>query len=92
MLPSDRLADAIAVLSDIETAGTPVPETMLRKLFGITVRLYAATAERVGREFPPTDETIGTTEAVVAAVALLRAQNLNAFDTALWFSRTTPCS
>lgn len=89
---SDRFADAVATLSDIEVAGTPVPEMTVRRLVGITVRLYAATAERLGREFPPTDETVGTTEAVVAAVALLRSQNLNAFDAALWFSRTTPRS
>ncbi len=54
------------------------------------VRLYAAVAEELEREIPVTDSTISTTEAMVVACALLRSQNLNPFDLALWFSRTAP--
>jgi hypothetical protein len=36
------------------------------------------------------DGTVSTTEAMIMACALLRAQHLNPFDLALWFSRMAP--
>ena len=67
--------------------GDAVPEEALRQLLSVSVRLYAALVEEVGEERQPTDPSVSATDAVVAAVALLRAQNLNAFDAAVWFSR-----
>jgi hypothetical protein len=67
-----------------------VPGRTLRKLMTVAVRLYAAAAERAGRELPPVDSSVNTTEAVISAVALLRSQNLTAFEAALWFARLPP--
>jgi hypothetical protein len=67
-----------------------VPEPALRKLMSAAVRLYAAATERAGRELPPVDSSVNTTEAVISAVALLRSQNLTAFEAALWFARLPP--
>jgi|SRR5271168_2910633 len=54
------------------------------------VKLYAAFAEELESDVPAIDSTVSTTEAMVVACALLRAQHMNPFDLALWFSRTTP--
>jgi hypothetical protein len=67
-----------------------VPVPTLRKLMTVAVRLYAAAAERAGRELPPVDPSVNATEAVISAVALLRSQNLTAFEAALWFARFPP--
>jgi hypothetical protein len=67
-----------------------VPEATLRKLMIVAVRLYAAAAEQAGRELPLVDCSVNTTEAVITAVALLRSQNLTAFEAALWFARLPP--
>lgn len=54
------------------------------------IKLYAAYAEELETEVPPVDSSVSTTEAMVVACALLRAQQMNPFDLALWFQRTTP--
>jgi hypothetical protein len=54
------------------------------------IKLYAAYAEELETEIPPVDSSVSTTEAMVVACALLRAQQMNPFDLALWFQRTTP--
>jgi hypothetical protein len=54
------------------------------------IKLYAAYAEELESEISPTDSSVSTTEAMVVACALLRAQHMNPFDLALWFQRTTP--
>lgn len=59
----------------------------LRNLVSAVTRLYAASCESAGQEFPPVDRDISTTEAMMLACALVRSQSLNAFDFALWFSR-----
>ena len=43
-------------------------------------------AEELESEVPAVDSTVSTTEAMVVACALLRAQHMNPFDLALWFS------
>jgi hypothetical protein len=68
--------------------GGEIPEDAVRRLLSVAVRLYAALAEETGLEPLPTEPSVSATDAVVTAVALLRAQNLNAFETALWFART----
>ena len=50
------------------------------------IKLYAAYTEELETEIPPVDSTVSTTEAMVVACALLRAQHMNPFDLALWFS------
>jgi hypothetical protein len=54
------------------------------------IKLYAAYAEELETEIPPIDSSVSTTEAMVVACALLRAQHMNPFDLALWFQRTAP--
>jgi len=60
------------------------------QLVTAAIKLYAAYAEELETEIPPIDATVSTTEAMVMACALLRAQRMNPFDLALWFQRTTP--
>ncbi|GGM60424.1 hypothetical protein GCM10012275_34460 [Longimycelium tulufanense] len=71
------------------TANQVAPEN-LRELVSSAVRLYAAATEQTGQEIPPVTEQVSTTECVVLACALLRAQNLTPFEMAVWFSRSTP--
>ena len=71
-----------------ELAG--VPREDVTNLVTEAVKLYAAYAEELEAEVPAIDATVSTTEAMVVACALLRAQHMNPFDLALWFSRTTP--
>lgn len=56
------------------------------------IKLYAAYVEELETEIPPIDSTVSTTEAMVMACALLRAQRMNPFDLALWFQRGAPKS
>ncbi len=50
-------------------------------------RLYASACEAAGRELPPLDPGVSTTDALTLACALLRSQDLTPFDMAMWFSR-----
>jgi hypothetical protein len=86
-----RVVESLTSLcQNVPVSELNVPEPTLRKLMTIAVRLYAAAAERAGREPPPVDSSVNATEAVISAVALLRSQNLTAFEAALWFARLTP--
>jgi hypothetical protein len=67
-----------------------VPREDVTNLVIGAVKLYAAYAEELETEIPPIDSSVSTTEAMVVACALLRAQQMNPFDLALWFQRTTP--
>jgi len=70
-----------------------VPPEGVTNLVSGAVKLYAAAvedAEPAAKAIPVIDGTVSTTEAMVMACALLRAQHLNPFDLALWFSRTAP--
>jgi hypothetical protein len=71
-----------------ETAG--VQEESVTSLVSAAAKLYAASVEEAGVEMRAVDATVSTTEAMVLACALLRAQHLTPFDLALWFSRTAP--
>ena len=53
-------------------------------------RRYTQACEDAGRELPPLDPGISTTEALTLACALLRSQDLTPFDMALWFSKGAP--
>jgi hypothetical protein len=62
----------------------------VRGLVTEATRLYAKACEDAGRELPPLDPGISTTEALTLACALLRSQDLTPFDMALWFSKGAP--
>lgn len=65
-----------------------LPAQDLQRLVSAVVRLYAAANEGSEQEVPAVDEQVATTDSVVLATALLKAQDLNPFDLALWFSRS----
>ncbi|GAA4877863.1 hypothetical protein [Actinomycetospora straminea] len=58
-----------------------------RRLFAVAGRLYAVAAEEGAH--PPASTDLTPTESVVLATAALRAHDLNPFDLALWFSRSS---
>jgi hypothetical protein len=62
----------------------------LQRVVGAAVNLYARTCEAAGAQIVPVGAGVATTEAVVLACALVRAQSLTPFDFALWFSHTAP--
>ena len=99
MSPSEETAKLSALLGELRAqigrtmqAGelASVPREDVTNLVTEAVKLYAAYAEELDAEVPAIDATVSTTEAMVVACALLRAQHMNPFDLALWFSRTTP--
>lgn len=99
MSPSDEAAKLSSLLAElreqierIRQAGelAAVPRDDVTNLVTEAVKLYAAFAEELESEVPAIDSTVSTTEAMVVACALLRAQHMNPFDLALWFSRTAP--
>ena len=59
----------------------------VQKAVSEATRLYAAACEEAGKEIPPLEPGVSTTEALTLACALLRSQDLTPFDMALWFSR-----
>jgi ribosomal protein S28E/S33 len=102
MSPSEDAAKLSALIAQVDAqiertiqAGELAqvqPEDVTHLVSG-AVKLYAAIAEEAepGAEIAPViDRTVSTTEAMVVACALLRAQRLNPFDLALWFQRTAP--
>ncbi len=99
MSPSEEAAKLSALLEDLRAqigrtlaAGelASVPREDVTNLVTEAVKLYAAYAEELDAEVLAINSTVSTTEAMVVACALLRAQHMNPFDLALWFSRTTP--
>lgn len=99
MSPSEKAAKLSGMLAELreqiertteagELAGVPRDE--VTNLLTGAVKLYAAFAEELDSDVPAIDATVSTTEAMTVACALLRAQHMNPFDLALWFSRTTP--
>ncbi len=60
----------------------------LRRLVSSAIQLYATANEGSEQEINPLEPEVATTDAVVMACALLKAQDLNPFDLALWFSRS----
>jgi hypothetical protein len=99
MSPSEEAEKLSGILAELreqiervvqagELAG--VPREDVTQLVTGAVKFYAAFVEELESEVPAIDSTVSTTEAMVVACALLRAQHMNPFDLALWFSRTTP--
>jgi hypothetical protein len=98
MSPSEeaaKLSGAVAaVCAGIEAAteagglAALAPEDVT-KLLTAGIKLYAVYAEELETEIPPMDSSVSTTQAMVVACALLRAQHMNPFDLALWFQKKT---
>jgi len=69
-------------------AGSPSADyAEVRAAVTAATRMYASACEEAGRELPPLEPGVSTTEALTLACALLRSQDLTPFDMALWFSR-----
>ncbi len=99
MSPSEEAAKLSGIVADLrrQTERTmqagelaAVQREDITSLVTGAIKLYAAYAEELETEVPPIDSSVSTTEAMVVACALLRAQRMNPFDLALWFQRTTP--
>ena len=78
-----------AALSTLErlTAGGTLPADIVRAMVSAATRLYAEASARAGRELPPLDAEVSTTDALTLACALVRSQDLTPFEMAVWFSR-----
>jgi hypothetical protein len=99
MSPSEeaaKLSGTVAeVLQQIDAATqagelSAVPSECVTNLLTGAIKLYVACADELETDIPPIDATVSTTEAMVVACALLRAQHMNPFDLAVWFQRTVP--
>lgn len=71
-----------------EGEAADLSEDELRRLVSSAIQLYAAANEGSEQDLNPLEPEVATTDAVVMACALLKAQDLNPFDLALWFSRS----
>jgi hypothetical protein len=99
MSPSEeaaKLSGAVAAVRARGKAATEAGELAavapedVTNLLTAGIKLYAAYVEELETEIPPIDSSVSTTEAMVVACALLRAQHMNPFDLALWFQKTAP--
>ena len=77
---------AAATLERLAGSGAGSAESG-RALGSAATRLYAEASARAGRELPPLDAEISTTDALTLACALVRSQDLTPFEMAVWFSR-----
>jgi len=90
--PSDPDTEARAAASTLDRlagAGALSPDAVCAVVSGAT-RLYANASTLAGRELPPLQPDVSTTDALTLACALLRSQDLTPFDMAVWFSRGQP--
>jgi hypothetical protein len=94
--PSERAARITALVDELgpevdaglgDGAVAALDPDVARRLLAVAARLYAVAAEEGAR--PPTGTDLTPTESVVLATAALKAHDLNPFDLALWFSRST---
>lgn len=68
-------------------APATVTEQSLSQAIGDLAKLHLACQEAVGRAPQLSSDNITGTEAVCMISSLMRVQNLNTFDLALWLSR-----
>ncbi len=83
MSPSNE--ELLAAANVLRDASAVSPE-LLRTILSAATRLYATSCEAAGAELCPVDRDIPVSEAMMLACGLVRSQNLNSFDFALWFS------
>jgi hypothetical protein len=88
-----RIDELVAALATEVTAGlddgaiASLDPATARRLVSTAARCWAVAAEE-GAE-PPDGRDTTPTDAVALATAALRSQDLNPFDLALWFSRSS---
>ena len=89
---SGTVASVLQQIDAVTQGGelSAVPSECVTNLLTGAIKLYVACADELEIDIPPIDATISTTEAMVVACALLRAQHMNPFDLAVWFQRTEP--
>ncbi|MDL5157281.1 hypothetical protein [Actinomycetospora termitidis] len=93
MSRSERIAALVAELDAEVAAGlddgalAKLPPDTARALVGVAGRCWAVAAEE-GYD-PPSGTDLTPTDAVALATAALRSNDLNPFDLALWFSRSS---
>lgn len=97
--PSERAARMAALVDDLDgeveagladgaiAALVAAHPDAARRLVAVAARTWAVAAEEDAP--PPAGTDLTPTEAVVLATTALRAHDLNPFDLALWFSRST---
>lgn len=93
MSRSDRITALVEELTTEVDAGlgdgaiAKLDPDVARRLVAVAARLHAVAAEEGAHPLTGTDVT--PTESVVLATAALKAHDLNPFDLALWFSRSS---
>jgi hypothetical protein len=82
----DEVQGVVTALDRLAENDALSPE-QVRAVVSAAIRLYTAASTRAGRELPPVEPEISTTDAVTLACALVRSQDLTPFEMAIWFSR-----